>query len=279
MPQSPEYLLHRAKIPDDLNNEAIKKDIELTAKFPTLKLPKPNHRMGELINLMFDDFNGRMGENGLKVPFVLAKEFDWLNDPNEFDAGKCYSRPSIIKAKKLLGIQSIRRGGKWYWSFPRRAPTELQTKTYKEQLEAFCKLNNEHRRRINSFQTPSIRELTSLLASYNYDVLGKVALEELTFNRRVILRAKARLGVVSLKRKDGWHWVYPAPAVQDWLADLVAEGPRLASDILDEARRKGWSDDVVHMTRKLLGIRIHIGRDTRYKTVFRSIDSGLGTAS
>jgi hypothetical protein len=89
----------------------------------------------------------------------------------------------------------------------------------------------------------------------NYEVKGTEIVNALydAYGRRTVLKAKRDLGIRSVKRKDGWYWLWPAQEIQDWLENLLVHGPQERDDIYLAAAQKKWSKDSVDFARYKLG--------------------------
>ena len=81
-------------------------------------------------------------------------------------------------------------------------------------------------------------------------------LEEHGYRRITVTKAKAALGMPSIKdpQTRKWYWVYPAREVQEWLLSELSNGPITLAVLFDMGLTvKGWQPMVLRMARLACG--------------------------
>jgi hypothetical protein len=181
----------------------------------------------------------------------------------EFYSSVKGSRLTVLRAKKAMKIRSARYRDPdsqrfiVYW-YRGEQPLEkilaeiekVKKKRVREKKDSFLRnhgVADECQLYVRDFMTAE---------GTGYEVKGTQLIEALReiYTRRTIVKAKQALGIVSIKRKDGWYWLWPAQEVQDWLENLLIDTAPLPKErIYDMARDKGWSPDTVNLAREKLG--------------------------
>lgn len=242
MPKSPQVMSRKAGVNlSDLRVFAEQRELELRSGPP--RRPRKNSRMYTLITEIYNNFEPLISSPDPNKPVLAlpAETFGYLE--NE------YSSPTVIKAKKILGIDSRRTKKGWVWCIPRYAPDEAMQKLHDKQMESL----NEPLEQMREHARPSAVALAEIMAEFNYDAAANDVIEALPFKRTTIVRMKSLLGIVSVKRANIWRWVYPSKEIQDWLLEQMNDGPVGLEHLFALARQREWSEDVVKFARLALG--------------------------
>lgn len=166
----------------------------------------------ELVVKIYDIFREYLDNPENKLTMLPATDFEHLD----------YSPPTVIKAKKFLGIDSIRARGHWYWKFPRYSPLQAEQRIHDRKLKTLYMYQDQ----ISSLSRPIILILRDYLRDHNYCVTNTEAMTFMFgsgYKRGSILHAKADLGVISRKHHGLWYWVYPDATVQEWILAQLRE--------------------------------------------------------
>lgn len=181
---------------------------------------------------------------------------------------KQHSNRTIIRAKKLLGIRSIRKDSIWYWSKPiYDIDGAVQTHT-EETLKQFFEYRTPLGRKLMDLRRPATVKFNAVMKLLNYDAPREVIFHHMnTYSRSTVLRLKSLLGIASIKNPatGQWHWVYPAPEVTEWLLGLLeSEDERMMEQelVLELGAARGWSEYVIHQAVNSSRGNIHLRRSS-----------------
>lgn len=170
--------------------------------------------------------------------------------------GGVVSKPTILRAKDALGIQSVKIEGHYRWRFPKKTPDSVMQSLHDHRLGTLERLAQAEVQGIKEAYRPSVSMLKDRMEASFYNVLAReilIEFESCGYNRKTALRAKKILHVLSIKRTNGWHWIWPAPPVREWLEKRLRTGPVSLDTLLYEAQQKKWSPDLIRLTRMDLG--------------------------
>ena len=203
--------------------------------------PRKNTRMFGILKEIFDQW----APVPAKVTKLPAVDFHHLYEK--------YSPPTIVKAKRMLGVKSTRKDGLWFWGRPKRTPEEALSDRYLADLGDLDEAKKEIRR-INS---RVCKVLMELMVTSGYIALNKDILKEMDirgYGRISTLRAKSTLGIATRKIDGEWMWLTYDEAVVKWLEKQLDNGPVLVRDLMARAwEDKQWHREVVKMARESVG--------------------------
>lgn len=217
------------------------------------------------------------------------------------------SVPTIIKARKLLGVKSTKIAGQWCWLYPQFTPEValgrgekiiyrclslncIDPEVGKPRFEApkdqrrircpFCGGKNVVR---TKSRNRDVEYLERTMRMGKYDLPAKKVLHALRRHlKSKIYSAKKELGISQYRDEEGiYRWVLVAEEVTDWLYDLLEVHRGKIEDSLVYSlalKEKGWKSHIL-----LEKARIHLGniktakiKDVRYwldRERFRNIPS------
>jgi hypothetical protein len=167
------------------------------------------------------------------------------------------SKLTLGRARKLLHIKTQRARPR-----PESPYITLWYRGTRSLTAALREIEKEERQQTEARPASSaLSDCAHMVESFmtaegtHYEVKGTdvVAALHVLRGRRTVLKAKNSLGIRSIKRKDGWYWLWPAQEIQDWLENLLVHGPQERSDIYKQAAEKKWSKDSVDFARYKLG--------------------------
>lgn len=240
MPASPRTLLHRTRIEEA--ELKIKSEEWLLAQSTYQPKLRKNTRMSALLARIYEVFSDHATLIG-KPERIPATAFSFLEE---------YSNSTVNKAKKYLGIRSVRRNDVWWWTFPKRAPSEFEEKVRKEMV----KDTDPYKEELSVLSRPASRELMAIMEEHNLVCTNTLALELMEragYSRNTTLRMKAELGIISRKLHDQWCWLWANRPVQDWLEKQLAAGPVPHQQLALRAYEEhGWSFDLLLLARAAL---------------------------
>ena len=181
-----------------------------------------------------------------------------------------YSTVTVNRAKRLLGIRSERIRRHFRWRLPQHKPSvAIRALNDQKEFEMF------HRDVASSTQRyeakPGRKDLehwlTTTVQEYmkkvNYDVPATQVYKELRSRgsgHRILFSVKKALGILSVRTKQGWRWVWAADEVRDLLEVKLAAGPVPVDKIRAEFSKRGWSALLLQEAKHRLGT-------VRYKTI------------
>jgi hypothetical protein len=210
-----------------------------------------NEQIEEAIRIIWDQYEPLLTRPSKTNPqrYIAAESmFELLG-------GVC-SRPTMYRAKGILGIKSGRVAGKWVWFLPKRTADKACQKLHQITLDSIGEAAHESIVRINELARPTVLEMADSMEAAHFDCLARDIVNHFKacgYTHKTAHRAKKILGIVSVKRSDGWHWVLPHESVQKWLEERLSKGPVLFTQLLSEARRKQWTEDLLRVARARLG--------------------------
>jgi len=182
--------------------------------------------------------------------------------------GKMISRPVLYKAKAALGIRSRKIAGEWVWMLPRNSPESIAQKLHKVRLDSISKAAEEQRLHSYELYRGSVEMLRDRIEACHYDCLAREILAEFKawdYCALTAYRAKKIVGMISVKKSDGWHWIWPAEPVQLWLETHLGDEILPVEEIFQEAwEQHEWTRDVVRAARTALGGIGHCWIDKKY---------------
>jgi hypothetical protein len=182
------------------------------------------------------------------------------------------SKPTLVKARKLLGVQSKKIAGRFCWFAPKRTPEEALGRIKKIiYVCMFCPTNpipgtvrfdapaSEKRIRCpfchgkNVTRTKSwnreIEELRKYMVFHHLDCPIKDVLRAMKRHlKSKIYTSKRELGIRNYRGEDGvWRWVHVSEDVIDWLGQLLYDrGQIKASEVYALAlKEKRWESHVL----------------------------------
>lgn len=246
MPGNPSRLLHRTRLEEE--DLKIQAELYQLNQLPGHPLPKASDvddtRMGKLLNKLYMMFVDEADKTG-KPHRMPAAAFDVL--------AQHHSNTSINKAKKMLGIESIRRGGQWWWKFPRLAPSQAFAVSHKRLVKEYDPAADQ----LKLLNKPAAIELMAIMRDHNYEIQNRQAvglMEQAGYKRSTTVTMKAALGIINgrkIAERVMWYW--PNRDVQDWLEKKLSNGPvphvQLAQLAWEE---NSWSYELIHWARKAL---------------------------
>ncbi len=164
----------------------------------------------------------------------------------------------LQEALIALGVEGVKLNSINYW-LPAARTIQQAFKTLGD--ERIKKLDQDSAR---EFYHPVKKQrvtaaqiaLRDIMIAYKFDASAKEVIEDLEqfgYSRITAHRVKKRLHISSIKRSDGWYWIYPAQTVQTWLENLMIDRPLIAEALFHAAAEKGWSRNVVEAARRQLG--------------------------
>src|SRR5579859_5995717 len=132
--------------------------------------PSSNPKMMEILKEILDIFNDEYPGEDL----APASRFQFKPQPKD-------------RAKKLLGIKSVRVKNEWHWTRPKRdlsgAITHATTHSNKDA--------DKIRRQIALVRRPAADRLIAVMKRHNYDAVASTVLLEAGYSRRTVLKMKA----------------------------------------------------------------------------------------
>lgn len=241
MPGNPRVMIHKSRL--DQNELELKSNIyrmnhslsQLTRK----RNPAP--RTKELMSVICQLFSSAIKADP-RTKRLPATDFEFLRDD--------YSPPTIIKAKRLLGIKSVRRDGFWFWTPPQYEPDEAIEHRIQKKIED----SNEAAKQVRIMNQASAQTLTELMTTAglickNDDILAEMLVRG--YQRSTVLAMKARLGISSKKIGPDWMWIWGNRTVQDWLEKYLSAGPQPVEKVLIDAwAEQEWVDEVVYSAKQ-----------------------------
>ena len=237
MPISPRAMARRSRH----NEEEIRLQSEIYALNQSISKSKPrkNTRMMEVLIALYDRF---INQTEKKIPALQLE-----------DIKQTFYPPTYSKAKKLLGIRSIRRDGIWYWTMPKRTPTEAIEMDYKAKIASL----NDAKLELKKLDSQVCKTLRGLMEASNLCAVNTDILKEMQtrgYNRSSVLAAKAQLHIATRKVDGVWLWVWTNEEVEAWLEERVGSGRVPVVDIFTQASRDhGWHIETVKMAREAIG--------------------------
>lgn len=175
---------------------------------------------------------------------VPATEFESMFQ----DSIWSWSPKKISNIKTIMGITSIRKDGKWWWTRPRdpRGDNYQAGKKAEMQRSAIKKLN----RKLYKVARPAAIKLLAIMKEHGYDAHPDTVLHQMrNYSRGTIIRCKASLGIVSWKDKEidggdgNWHWLYFAPEFTEWFHKELSDPSWVSGKVPREyIHEKGWRE-------------------------------------
>jgi hypothetical protein len=257
MPGNPVKMINKSRLEQD--ELQLQSELYALGELPHRRPPKPpqtDTRTARLMNSIYTIFVDNATQLG-KPTKLPAEMFDVLKSQ--------YSNTTINKAKKLLLIQSIRRLGRWWWQFPRRAPSEaLQT-----QHARLVKEYNPVAEQLSNLRRPAAIELQEIMKEHHLQITNKLAVELMEvagYQRPTTLHMKAILGIASMKVNGRWMWLWPNRDVQDWIEEQLKRGPVPREQLrLDAFAQRSWDWDLINLAKKAMPhIHWHIFKGVGY---------------
>lgn len=173
-----------------------------------------------------------------------------------------YSIKTIMKAKKILGITSEKMRGHFYWHLPTRTPEGVSQQYHDQRNQTLDKLAKEaNESAADEWEKPgeknsAMKELRDHMMNTHHcdapatDVYKGI---RLMFCHKLVFDVKKHLQIKSIKTKEQWRWVYAPPEAIDYLERRLFSGPVPVERLEAEFLRKGWSRNVLNLSRQLLG--------------------------
>lgn len=240
MPGNPRTLVHRSRLQEEeLRTQSRIYQFENAIK--QTKVRKTPHMQG-LLDIIYEIFDLASVRDS-KIKRLPATDFQFLKED--------YSPPTIIRAKRILGIKSQRREGFWFWSFPKYSSSEALKLVHERKIEEMDLARTE----IQNLQRAASVTMQELFISgglylRNVDVLREMDIRG--YSRSTTLKVKAQLGIISQKiEEDGWMWIWGYRPVQDWLEAFLSTGPQPVDKIYIEAfSEHDWRKEIIDVARK-----------------------------
>jgi hypothetical protein len=257
MPKSPEDMVQQVIDQEDAEFRALETFKSLTERYARAQ---KGSKMFEVVTEIYSLYLAHWAGPSSVETELPATTFDYLTEP-VVEGGRGWSRPTVIKAKKILGIRSIRKDKLWWWAWPLRAPE----KALQEDLDIRIREAFKHpdyrlvRERLGVLSRPGAKDLLGVMHEHRYyapaEVVRGQMYDEFKMRKQKLQRLKSSLGIVSYKNpEDGlWYWVHPAREVQVWLLDMLSDGPVTFVSLFEAARAKGWDEVVVRMAKLAVG--------------------------
>jgi hypothetical protein len=176
------------------------------------------------------------------------------------------STPTIIKVRKMLGIETHKVAGTFRWSYPKFTVAQALGREKKQdyiclnkqcpvyqhqrfsvpisQKKIICPACKSKNVRLVKASLQDIAELREAMQSGGYDVPADYILNILRrISRTRLYAAKQEIGITHYRDKDGFHWVLIADEVKNWLEKLFESGRVLSYEsVLATAKtQKKWS--------------------------------------
>ena len=266
----------RMDVDRELVEKVIREQDDVQHHLTFVPRPSNDSKMMRVMREIYDRFDpwirrkvNPMNETGENPTTVWAMQAEFFEELwNKYENPRAYSRPTVIKAKKLLGIRSLRIDNRWYWTFPKSAPDEAQEAIYRKTLEKIAKESSVHTLVYKRVHKDSVQWFIRYMKENNYEIARNIIYEEKEYGWQTVKRIKAFLGVVTIYRNFNGvrkvFWIYPAKEVQNWLLDQIpaaTDPPIRRDDILTRAQvEKGWSEELIMMAKEAAGgIRITTG--------------------
>lgn len=208
-------------------------------KYINQSKPRKNTRLTEIM----EEIHNRLTTSGLK--YVPAYMMEDLRDS--------YSPPTLVKAKRMMGVKSVRRDGSWFWTQPKLTPLEAINLKHEASISEL----DVAQAKLERLERQVCKTLGEILKDSNYCISNAAAYQEMHnrgFGRSNILRAKADLKIATKKVEDVWNWVWFGPEVQDWLVALVGDQSIWQGEIYRRAMLEHhWCMNTVQMAMTALG--------------------------
>ena len=243
MPGSPRSVFSNLKS----RTEELKEKAEMFYLDQSMQKVPRRPRKGKQYELMMDIYeifitaSDNFAGKHVRLP---ATEFD------KFE--QSHSPMSLNRVKKILGIKSIRKGGKWWWTFPLRSPSEAMDKIHERRVKDY----NPYREELKQLDRPRAKELHEIMKEHHNEILNTEALhlmERAGYVRHTILSTKSMLGIISKKTRGAWMWYYVDQELIDWLEAKLSTGPVPMTQIFIEAEdEKNWSEDLMRIAQKAM---------------------------
>jgi hypothetical protein len=205
------------------------------------RAPRRNMRLMGILQEMYDQWAG-VPHKVNKLPAVDFRHFY-----------EKYSPPTVVKAKRLLGIRSSRSDGIWFWSKPKKTPEEALSDRYQKDMSAL----DEARQEINRINSKVCKTLSDIMHGIRFCDLNTHVLSEMDlrgYGKIATYRAKAALGIATKRVNGEWLWLWYDDQVVQWLEKKLEDGPVPVHDILEAGEREHhWHPEVVKMAREAIG--------------------------
>jgi hypothetical protein len=162
--------------------------------------------------------------------------------------GGMYAKLTLTRARVALGIKVIRAAGYSRWCLPQRTPEKALQSIHDSRLRSLGSPDIRETRYMVKYKREALQLFQRLMTDSHLDVPSETILRYLRengFSRVTAHRMKKELGVESVKRPDGWYWVWASPEVKEWLEKRLSAGPVSLTMIQKEAEAMGWSPDVI----------------------------------
>lgn len=173
----------------------------------------------------------------------------------------------ITKAKKALGIRSVKIAGQWRWKYPTRTLEQalkyLGERSTNPDSLLYQMRQNEH--------DQLKKDATAILTDYFRQVGYKVAAEEMMSLLRsfhlhskghYLSEAKREMNIKRIVLPDNTYWIWSDDLVYDWLQEQFVDGPLSSSEIFKRAKEKGWDEEVILHARASFGAIRQMPGDT-----------------
>jgi hypothetical protein len=237
MPRSPFDVIPPDE--DSLRRLAIEQ-LSTIAANPPVERPKirPGGRLYHLVNEIYDRFVDR-DTPSLSRPHLAATDFDDLREQ--------YANITINKARRYLGIRSIRHNGRWWWKFPRHSAREA----FAESHRLITAEMNPYAAELSRLNRPSCRELLRIMEDHRLSIRNHFAYEYMRlsgYTRNTTNVTKSILGISSKKIDGEWYWLYVPSYVKDWIVSKFSIEKIEVEDLFDmAANERGWIKDIVQV--------------------------------
>ena len=241
MPKNPRAMVHLSHHHEE--QLKLQSEIFVLENAERATRPRKNTRLARIVEEIYQIFDDHATRTGSLKP-IAAMVFDYLRSD--------YAPPTIVKARKVLGITSIRRGGVWWWKFPKVAPNEAMENAHSIKVKQLNVAEEELRK----LQRAAAVTLQGIMIDHRLYVENTIALGEMEiagYSRNTTLRMKNDLKIVTKKIEGKWMWIWAHREVQDWLLNKLSTGPRPYQSLFIEAYAEyGWHEEVLKLARVAL---------------------------
>lgn len=158
------------------------------------------------------------------------------------------SRMTIIRARKQMGIKSLKVAGSWRWRWPKNSLNDSLLAIGKKAIES-----KEEKERNKVLEVTEL--VRSTFQGLHYEVLAGDMQDECRaqnhqryVHMRYIYKAKKALGARGVRKNGHIYWVWgKSEEIREWLESALPNGskPLLEKELLQKASEKGWSRDVL----------------------------------
>lgn len=221
-------------------------------------IQKLHSHMERLIHIIQHEFDKQPN-----ATIILSENLRYVLQPpaDERDGDKYWSPNMISRAKRHMGIRSIRKDAKWWWTRPIRDSYGIYQF---RRAEVFNDAEKKIKKQFGYKTSAPALMLIEVMKRLGYDAHPDTVLFQMSkrYSRGTVIKAKSALGIVSFKDIGGdgaWHWLYCAPDVINFMRNILREQEWVDGKVPTEYvftkawEEYRWSRLLINISRNYMG--------------------------